>query len=105
MAAVPALIRPSGRWIVASSQDGGKTWAYLQHYRLMQAASLRPVRPRAGLSRDQDPIFEALSLCQNSGNRLVAYFTPTSVTRRWAIASCWIMWFPEGGKTWGPAGL
>jgi hypothetical protein len=58
---------------VAVSRDGGKTWAYLSTIVTGGTGRYDPM-DRAGLSRDQAPVFEPY-LFADSQNRLVAYFS------------------------------
>jgi len=58
---------------VAVSRDGGKSWAYLSTIANGGIGRYDPA-DRAGLSRDQNPVFEPY-LFADSQNRLVAYFS------------------------------
>lgn len=58
---------------VAVSRDGGKTWTYLSTIATGGIGRYDPM-DRAGLSRDQAPVFEPY-LFADAQNRLVAYFS------------------------------
>jgi hypothetical protein len=58
---------------LAYSRDGGKNWAYLSTIAIGGNGRYDPA-DRAGLSRDQNPVFEPY-LFADSQNRLVAYFS------------------------------
>jgi len=85
---------------VAYSRDGGKSWAYLGSIAVGGVGRYDPL-DRAGLSRDQNPVFEPY-LYADSQNRLVAYFSDERDKKNGysqlldhAVSS-------DGGRNWGP---
>jgi hypothetical protein len=85
---------------VAVSRDGGKSWAFLSTIATGGIGRYDPF-DRAGLSRDQRPVFEPY-LFADSQNRLVAYFSDERDKKNGysqlldhAVSS-------DGGKSWGP---
>ncbi len=85
---------------VAYSLDGGKTWAYLSTIAYGGSGRYDPT-DRAGLDRDQNPIFEPY-LFADSKNRLVAYFSDERDKKSGYSQLLDHVVSEDGGKTWGP---
>jgi hypothetical protein len=85
---------------VAYSRDGGKSWAYLSTIATGGNGRYDPA-DRAGLSRDQNPVFEPY-LFADSQNRLVAYFSDERDKKNGYSQLLDHVVSPDGGKTWGP---
>src|SRR6185312_12868790 len=85
---------------VAYSKDGGKSWAYLSTIAYGGSGRYDPT-DRAGLSRDQDPIFEPYLYTDRSG-RLVAYFSDERDKKNGYSQLLDHVVSEDGGKSWGP---
>ena len=85
---------------VAVSRDGGKSWAYLSTIAVGGNGRYDPA-DRAGLSRDQNPIFEPY-LFADSRNRLVAYFSDERDKKNGYSQLLDHVVSEDGGKSWGP---
>jgi hypothetical protein len=85
---------------VAVSRDGGKSWTYLSTIDTGGSGRYDPA-DRAGLSRDQNPIFEPY-LFADSQNRLVAYFSDERDKKNGYSQLLDHRVSADGGKTWGP---
>jgi hypothetical protein len=85
---------------VAYSTDGGKTWAYLSTIAYGGGGRYDP-SDRAGLSRDQNPIFEPY-LFTDSRGRLVAYFSDERDKKSGYSQLLDHVVSNDGGRTWGP---
>jgi len=85
---------------VAVSRDGGKSWAYLSTIAVGGNGRYDPA-DRAGLSRDQDPIFEPY-LFADPKNRLVAYFSDERDKKNGYSQLLDHVVSEDGGKSWGP---
>jgi len=85
---------------VAYSRDGGKNWAYLSTIAIGGVGRYDPM-DRAGLSRDQDPIFEPY-LYADAQNRLVAYFSDERDKKNGYSQLLDHVVSTDGGKSWGP---
>jgi hypothetical protein len=75
------------------SSDGGKTWQYLSTYAEGGPGRYDPA-DRAGLSLQQNPIFEPYLYADAKG-RLVVYFSDERYKKRMATASCWTTGSPR----------
>jgi hypothetical protein len=85
---------------VAYSLDGGKTWAYLSTIAYGGGGAYNP-SDRAGLSRDQNPIFEPYLFADARG-RLVAYFSDERDKKSGYSQLLDHVVSEDGGRTWGP---
>ena len=85
---------------VAISRDGGKKWSYLSTIATGGTGRYDPM-DRAGLSRDQDPIFEPY-LFADSGGRLVAYFSDERDKKNGYSQLLDHVVSEDGGRSWGP---
>jgi hypothetical protein len=85
---------------VAYSSDGGKSWAYLSTIATGGGGRYDPA-DRAGLSRDQNPIFEPY-LFADAQNRLVAYFSDERDKKNGYSQLLDHVVSQDGGKSWGP---
>jgi hypothetical protein len=85
---------------VAYSRDGGRSWAYLSTIAAGGSGRYDPA-DRAGLSRDQNPIFEPY-LFADSQNHLVAYFSDERDKKRGYSQLLDHVVSEDGGRTWGP---
>lgn len=85
---------------VAISGDGGKRWAFLSTIAIGGVGRYDPA-DRAGLSRDQNPIFEPY-LFADSKNRLVAYFSDERDKKNGYSQLLDHVVSEDGGKSWGP---
>jgi hypothetical protein len=85
---------------VAASLDGGKTWAYLSTIASGGAGRYDP-EDRAGLLRDQNPVFEPYLYLDSTGH-LVAYFSDERDKGRGYSQLLDHEVSPDGGRTWGP---
>ena len=85
---------------VASSIDGGKTWAYLSTIATGGAGRYDP-SDRAGLLRDQDPVFEPYLYLDSTGH-LVAYFSDERFKKDGYSQLLDHEVSPDGGRSWGP---
>jgi hypothetical protein len=85
---------------VAVSRDGGKSWAYLSTIATGGVGRYDPW-DRAGLLRDQSPIFEPY-LFADTQNRLVAYFSDERDKKSGYSQLLDHVVSTDGGKTWGP---
>ena len=84
---------------VAYSVDGGKSWTYLSTIASGGAGRYDPA-DRAGLLRDQDPVFEPY-LYMDSSAHLVAYFSDERDKQRGYSQLLDHVVSPDGGRTWG----
>jgi hypothetical protein len=85
---------------VAYSRDGGKTWAYLSTIATGGNGRYDP-SDRAGLLRDQDPVFEPYLYVDATGH-LVAYFSDERAKKDGYSQLLDHEVSPDGGRTWGP---
>jgi hypothetical protein len=85
---------------VAVSKDGGKSWAYLSTIATGGLGRYDPM-DRAGLSRDQAPVFEP-NLFADAQNRLVAYFSDERDKKNGYSQLLDHEVSTDGGKSWGP---
>lgn len=85
---------------VAYSSDGGKSWAYLSTIAAGGVGRYDPI-DRAGLSRDQNPVFEPF-LFTDVQNRLVAYFSDERDKKNGYSQLLDHVVSRDGGKSWGP---
>jgi hypothetical protein len=85
---------------VAYSRDGGKSWATLSTIATGGSGRYDPA-DRAGLARDQNPIFEPY-LFADSQNRLVAYFSDERDKKNGYSQLLDHVVSEDGGKSWGP---
>ena len=85
---------------VAVSRDGGKSWAFLSTIATGGFGRYDPM-DRAGLSRDQNPIFEPY-LYADAQNRLVAYFSDERDKKSGYSQLLDHVVSTDGGKSWGP---
>jgi hypothetical protein len=85
---------------LAYSVDGGKTWAYLSTIASGGEGHYDP-SDRAGLLRDQDPIFEPYLYMDSSGH-LVAYFSDERYKKDGYSQLLDHEVSIDGGRTWGP---
>jgi hypothetical protein len=85
---------------VAYSLDAGKTWAYLSTIAYGGGGRYDP-SDRAGLLRDQNPIFEPY-LYANSRGQLVAYFSDERDKNKGYSQLLDHVVSNDGGRTWGP---
>jgi hypothetical protein len=85
---------------VAVSKDGGKSWAYLSTIATGGLGRYDPM-DRAGLSRDQAPVFEPY-LFADAQNRLVAYFSDERDKKNGYSQLLDHEVSTDGGKSWGP---
>jgi hypothetical protein len=85
---------------VAVSQDGGKNWAFLSTIAVGGIGRYDPM-DRAGLSRDQTPVFEPY-LYTDPQNRLVAYFSDERDKKNGYSQLLDHAVSTDGGKSWGP---
>lgn len=85
---------------VAVSRDDGKSWAYLSTIATGGTGRYDPM-DRAGLSRDQAPVFEPY-LFADAQNRLVAYFSDERDKKSGYSQLLDHSVSTDGGKTWGP---
>ena len=85
---------------VATSRDGGKSWAYLSTIAAGGRGRYDPA-DRAGLTRDQNPVFEPY-LFADSQNRLVAYFSDERDKKNGYSQLLDHVVSQDGGRTWGP---
>ncbi len=85
---------------VAYSRDGGNSWAHLSTIATGGSGRYDPA-DRAGLSRDQNPIFEPY-LFADSQNRLVAYFSDERDKKNGYSQLLDHVVSEDGGKSWGP---
>ena len=85
---------------VAYSVDGGKTWAYLSTIASGGEGRYDP-SDRAGLLRDQDPVFEPYLYVDASGH-LVAYFSDERYKKDGYSQLLDHEVSADGGRTWGP---
>jgi hypothetical protein len=92
---------PSRRTLdVAVSHDGGKSWQYLSTIATGGSGRYDP-SDRAGLSRDQNPVFEPY-LFTDARGRLVAYYSDERDKRRGYSQLLDHVVSEDGGRTWGP---
>jgi hypothetical protein len=85
---------------VAVSRDGGKSWAYLSTIATGGPGRYDP-SDRAGLLRDQHPVFEPYLYTDSTGH-LVAYFSDERDKSRGYSQLLDHEVSPDGGHTWGP---
>jgi hypothetical protein len=85
---------------VAYSADGGRTWAYLSTIATGGAGRYDP-SDRAGLLRDQDPVFEPY-LYMDSTAHLVAYFSDERDKKNGYSQLLDHEVSADGGRSWGP---
>ena len=85
---------------VTVSRDGGKSWTWLSTIATGGTAPYNP-SSRAGLSRDQSPIWEPF-LGADSRGRLVAYFSDERDKKNGYNQLLDHVVSEDGGKTWGP---
>jgi hypothetical protein len=85
---------------VAYSLDGGKTWAYLSTIAAGGSGRYDP-SDRAGLLRDQNPVFEPYLYTDSTGH-LVAYFSDERDKKNGYSQLLDHEVSPDGGRTWGP---
>ena len=85
---------------VAVSRDGGKSWQYLSTIATGTPAPYNPAS-RAGLSRDNGPIWEPF-LGADSRGRLVAYFSDERDKKHAFNQLLDHVVSEDGGKSWGP---
>ena len=85
---------------VAVSKDGGKSWSHLSTIATGGVGRYDPW-DRAGLLRDQSPIFEPY-LFADAQNRLVAYFSDERDKKSGYSQLLDHVVSTDGGKTWGP---
>jgi hypothetical protein len=85
---------------VAVSRDGGKSWQYLSTIATGTPAPYNPAS-RAGLSRDNGPIWEPF-LGADSRGRLVAYFSDERDKKNGYNQLLDHVVSEDGGKSWGP---
>jgi hypothetical protein len=85
---------------VAATLDGGKTWAYLSTIATGGAGRYDP-EDRAGLLRDQNPVFEPY-LYMDSAGHLVACFSDERDKAHGYSQLLDHEVSPDGGRTWGP---
>jgi len=83
---------------VALSQDGGKNWAYLSTIATGGGGRYDPM-DRAGLLRDQAPVFEPYLLA-DAQNRLIAYFSDERDKKSGYSQLLDHEVSTDGGKTW-----
>ena len=83
---------------VAVSQDGGKSWATLSTIATGGGGRYDPM-DRAGLLRDQEPVFEPYLLA-DAQNRLVAYFSDERDKKSGYSQLLDHEVSTDGGKTW-----
>jgi hypothetical protein len=92
---------PSKRTLdVVYSADGGKTWAYLSTIASGGDGRYDPA-DRAGLLRDQDPVFEPYLYTDSTGH-LVAYFSDERDKKNGYSQLLDHEVSPDGGRNWGP---
>jgi hypothetical protein len=93
---------PSRRSLdVAVSADGGRTWTYLSTIATGGAGRYDPA-DRAGLLRNQDPVFEPY-LYMDSTAHLVAYFSDERDKKNGFSQLLDHEVSADGGRSWGPA--
>lgn len=97
---LPAPDSPKRTLDVAYSIDGGKTWAYLSTIASGGEGRYDP-SDRAGLLRDQDPVFEPYLYMDSSGH-LVAYFSDERFKKEGYSQLLDHEVSPDGGRSWGP---
>jgi hypothetical protein len=85
---------------VAYSTDGGRNWAYLSTIAVGGGGRYDPA-DRAGLSRDQNPVFEPYLFADAAG-RLVAYFSDERDKKSGYSQLLDHVVSTDGGRTWGP---
>ncbi len=85
---------------VAVSRDGGKSWAFLSTIAVGGIGRYDPM-DRAGLSRDQNPVFEPY-LHADAKGRLVAYFSDERDKKSGYSQLLDHVVSTDGGKSWGP---
>ena len=85
---------------VAVSHDGGKSWAFLSTIAVGGIGRYDPW-DRAGLLRDQSPVFEPYLLA-DAQNRLVAYFSDERDKKSGFSQLLDHVVSTDGGKSWGP---
>jgi hypothetical protein len=85
---------------VAYSRDGGRTWAYLSTIATGGVGRYDP-SDRAGLLRDQHPVFEPYLYMDATGH-LVAYFSDERAKQEGYSQLLDHEISPDGGRTWGP---
>ena len=85
---------------VAVSRDDGKSWTYLSTIAIGGIGRYDPM-DRAGLSRDQTPVFEPY-LFADPQNRLVAYFSDERDKKNGYSQLLDHVVSTDGGKSWGP---
>jgi hypothetical protein len=84
---------------VAYSTDGGRTWSYLSTIATGGVGRYDPA-DRAGLLRDQDPVFEPY-LYVDATRRLVAYFSDEREKKSGYSQLLDHVVSSDGGRTWG----
>jgi hypothetical protein len=84
---------------VAYSVDGGRTWAYLSTIATGGGGRYDPA-DRAGLLRDQDPVFEPYLYMDSTGH-LVAYFSDERDKKSGYSQLLDHEVSSDGGRTWG----
>jgi hypothetical protein len=84
---------------VAVSKDGGKSWVFLSTIASGGIGRYDPM-DRAGLSRDQNPIFEPYLFADAKG-RLVAYFSDERDKKNGYSQLLDHVVSTDGGKSWG----
>lgn len=85
---------------VAVSRDAGKSWSHLSTIAIGSPAPYNPAS-RAGLSRDNGPIWEPF-LGADSRGRLVAYFSDERDKKNAFNQLLDHVVSEDGGRTWGP---
>ena len=85
---------------VAVSADGGRTWRYLSTIAFSGRGRYDP-SDRAGLSRDQAPVFEPYLFADAAG-RLVAYFSDERDKKNGYSQLLDHVVSNDGGRSWGP---
>jgi hypothetical protein len=92
---------PSRRTLdVAYSLDGGKSWSFLSTIAVGGNGRYDPA-DRAGLLRDQDPVFEPY-LYMDSNSHLIAYFSDERDKKNGYSQLLDHEVSLNGGRTWGP---